>query len=143
MKAATSFKGNLAFDSSVLVEIFSDSELGRSLFGALQDEETTIHTSGVNIAEASYIICRKLGNDRARQARRDLLDSGYITLEEDLCLHEIASGIKCERAIALPDCYTFAVAELTSSVPVFAIKEHELIREIGKKPFTPAPIFLS
>jgi len=141
--AVTSLKGNLAFDSSVLVEIFSDSELGNSVFARLQDDEVVSHTSWVNLAEATYVTCRKVGHDKARAAAKDLLDSGFIRLEEGIRIHTVASEMKCERAISLVDCYTFAVAEVTGSVPVFAQREIELSREIKKRPFETPPVFLS
>ena len=143
LSAVTSLKGNLAFDSSVLVEIFSDSELGNLVFARLQDEEVVSHTSWVNLAEATYVTCRKLGHEKARAAAKDLLDSGFINLQEDIRIHTLASGIKCDRAISLADCYTFAVADVTGSVPVFAKAETELTREIKKRPFEPPPVFLS
>ena len=143
MSAVISLKGNLALDSSVLVEIFSDSELGNSVFTRLQDESVVSYISRLNLAEASYVICRKVGHEKARAAAKDLLDSGFLRLEEDIRVHTIASEMKCERAISLVDCYTFAVAEVTGSVPVFAQREIELTREITKRPFKTPPVFLS
>ena len=143
MSGATSVSGNLAFDSSVLVEILSDSELGRSIYARLQDDDVIARTSWVNISEASYILCRKVGHEKARAAAQNLLDSGFIRVEEDERIHALASEIKCERAISLVDCYTFAVAQVTGSVPVFARQEKELTRESQKRPFGSPPTFLS
>jgi uncharacterized protein len=143
LSGATSLKGKVAFDSSVLVEIFSDSELGKSIYSRLQGEDVTVFTSQVNLAEATYVTCRKVGHDKARAAAKDLLDSGYIILEENPGIHQIASEIKCERGISLADCYTFAVARVAGASPVFAREESELTREARKRPFETPPIFLS
>jgi uncharacterized protein len=143
LSIATSLKGNLAFDSSVLVEIFSDSELGRLVYTRLQQQDVEAYTSRINVAEATYVICRKVGHEKAQSAARDLLDSGFISPEDDPRIHTIASEIKCDRAISLADCYTFAVARTTSSVPVFARQEDELARESRKRPFETLPVFLS
>jgi predicted nucleic acid-binding protein len=143
LSVISSVKGKLALDSSVLVEIFSDSGLGRSMYSILQQEDVIAYTSRVNLAEASYVICRRLGRDRAQAAVRDLLDSGFVRLEEDLRIHELASELKCERAISFVDCFTFAVAKVTGATPLFAKEEAELTREAKKRPFEIAPIFLS
>jgi predicted nucleic acid-binding protein len=143
LSVVTSAKANLALDSSVLVEIFSDSELGRSICSRLQDEDVTAYTSRINVAEASYVICRRIGHEKAQAAARDLLDSGFIKLEDDPRIHAIASEFKCERAISFVDCYTFAVARLTRSTPVFAKEEADLTREAKKRPFETPPMFLS
>ncbi len=143
MSAAISLKGNIALDSSVLVEIFSDSELGRSVHSRLLGEDITAYTSQINVAEASYVVCRKVGHERAQAAARDLLDSGYVVLEEDPSIHVVASELKCERAISLVDCYTFAVAEVTGGIPVFAKEEEDLARAARKRAFRIEPTFLS
>ncbi len=143
LSVATPVSGNLALDSGVLVEIFSDSQLGNLMYARLQDEDVVAYTSRVNLAEATYVMCRKVGPDKAEAAAKDLLDSGFIRLEEEDRVHMEASRIKCERAIAFADSYTFAVAHVTGSVPVFAREEVELTREIKKRPFETPPIFLS
>ena len=143
MSGVISLKGKVAFDSGVLVEIFSDSELGKAIYSRLQGEDIVAFTSRINLAEAMYVICRKVGHEKARSAAKDLLDSGYILLEEDPEIHQIASEIKCGRGISLVDCYTFAVAQVTGASPVFARDEIELTREARKRPFETAPVFLS
>jgi uncharacterized protein len=143
LSGAISVRGNLALDSSVLVEIFTDSELGRLMVSRLQTEDIKAYTSRINVAEASYVVCRRLGHEKAHSAARDLVDSGYIRLEEDPRIHTIASELKCGRAISLVDCYTFAVADVTGSTPVFAREESELAREAKKRPFETPPVFLS
>jgi len=46
-----------------------------------------------------------------------------------------AAEIKCERALALGDCYTLANAKVTASIALFAFREEDLDREIKRKPF--------
>ena len=102
-----------------------------------------VYTSRVNVAEASYVICRRLGQDRAHAAVRDLLDSSFVRLEEDFRIHALASELKCEKAIAFVFCFTSAVAKATGATPVFAREEADLAREAKKRPFEVMPIFLS
>lgn len=136
-------RGHVALDSSVLVEILDGSEIGSKLTKALLNEEIIAHASFVNMAEAEYILCRKIGHDDARNAVEGLLNSGYVAVEEDPAIHALASRLKCERSISLADCYTFAVAMVTLSRPVFLSKEEELLKEMKKKPFETDPIFLT
>jgi len=133
----------VAFDSGVIVEIFADSDLGKAIYDRLQDESLIAYTSHLNLAEAAYITCRKVGHERARRAQRDLMDSGFIRVEDYPRIHTIASELKCERAISLVDCYTFAVAEVTGAAPVFAREEADLARENKKRPFERPAVFLS
>ncbi len=136
-------EGHLALDSSVLIEMLDASELGSKIDNAIVVGTVVPHTSLVNIAEVGYILCRRIGHDLAKRSIEALLSSGYLSVEEDNSIHLIASDLKCERAISLPDCYTFAVAEVTSSRPVFVSKEHELLKEIDRKPFKVEPLFLT
>jgi predicted nucleic acid-binding protein len=139
----TSLRGQLAFDSSVLIAMVDGSDLGVKLTNALVAGEITVHTSLVNIAEAEYVLCRRVGEDIAKSSINDLLASRYVIVEDDPSIHRAASGIKCDRSISLVDCYTFAVAEATSSRAVFLFKESDLLKEIERKPFGTDPIFLT
>jgi hypothetical protein len=102
-----------------------------------------VFTSQVNLTEATYVTCRKVGHDKARSAAKDLLDSGYVALEEDPGIHQVAAEMKCDGSISLADCHTFAVGHVTGALPAFAREESELTRESRKRPFETAPIFLS
>lgn len=136
-------EGHVAFGTSLLVEMLGGTQLGLELMNALVEEKIVAHASPINIAEAEYIVCRKIGHANARKRVEALLTSAYISIEEDPSIHGIASRIKCGRAISLVDCYTFAVAEATSSVPLFVFKEQELSMEIGRVPFETEPVFLT
>jgi hypothetical protein len=91
----------------------------------------TPHTSLVNIAETEYVLCRKVGHASASRRIDALLASGYLAIEDDVSVHRAAA-----------DCYTLAVAEATSSTPLFAHREQELVKEMGRRPFPTPPFFL-
>jgi predicted nucleic acid-binding protein len=129
-------------DSSVLVEMLDGSETGRMVSARLEEGKVSAYTSYVNIAEAGYILCRKIGHERALTAVKALLDSRVVEVEEDTEIHILAARLKCERAISLADCYTFAVSELTENRPLFLAREKELELEMQRKPFRHEPIFL-
>ena len=136
-------EGQLAFDSGVIVEMLNGTELGSLLTASILVSGRTAYTTSVNLAEAEYILCRKIGQPRARKKVEDLVASGCLYVKEEPRIHSIAAILKCERAISLPDCYTFAVAEMTSSRPVFVFQEKEILMEIERKPFPIAPVFLT
>ncbi|MBI3022299.1 MAG: PIN domain-containing protein [Thaumarchaeota archaeon] len=135
-------RGHVALDSSVLVEILDGSEIGSKLTMALLNEEIIAHASFVNMAEAEYILCKKIGRGDARKAVEALLNSGYVAIEDDPTMHVLASEMKCERSISLANCYTFAVAQITGAKPVFAFKERELLKETSQKAFANEIAFL-
>jgi hypothetical protein len=76
-----------------------------------------------------------LGRTQARSKVDNLVRSNYINLTDAGSLYAKAAEIKCERALALGDCYTIANAEATSSMALFAFQEEELNREMERKPF--------
>ncbi len=136
-------EGSLALDSSVLIELLSGTELGARISNEIVVRPIVAYTSYVNVAEAEYVLCRKLGHSHGRSRVEDLLSSEIISIRDDPALHAACAEFKCQRAISLPDCYTFAVAEVTSSTPVFLSKEKELLNEIKMRPFKFEPLFLT
>jgi predicted nucleic acid-binding protein len=76
-----------------------------------------------------------LGRTQARSKVDNLVRSNYINLTDAGRLYANAAEIKCERALALGDCYTIANAKVTGSTALFAFREEELNREIKRKPF--------
>ena len=57
-------------------------------------------------------------------------------------LYANAAEIKCERALALGDCYTIANAKVTGSIALFAFQEEELKSEMERKPFDVEILFI-
>ena len=72
----------------------------------------------------------------------NLVRSNYINLTDVAELYANAAEIKCERALALGQCYTIANAKVTNSIAFFAFQEEELKREMEKKPFDVEIIFI-
>ena len=112
------------------------------MLGAILAHSTIPHMSLVNVAESEYILCRKLGHSKAAKQIDDLLASGYLVIEDDPSIHRRAAEAKCSRAISIGDCYTLAVSHTTSSTPIFAHMEEDLLKEIQHTPFSVRPFFL-
>ena len=132
----------MALDSGALIELLEGTPRGLKLLDSIRTASLIPHVSLVNIAETEYIICRKEGHASAEKRIDAIIGSGFLKVEDDASIHRIASGIKCARALALADCYTLAVAEATSSTPLFAMKERELLKEMEREPFPTQPVFL-
>jgi predicted nucleic acid-binding protein len=125
-----------SLDGGVLIEMLLGTLIGRMFSDSLlSDSPITAYTCHFNLSEAEYILCRMLGRTQARSKVDNLVRSNYINLTDVAKLYANAAEIKCERALALGDCYTIANAKVTSSTALFAFQEEELKREMEKKPF--------
>lgn len=128
-------EGTYSFDSSILLEMLAGTSAGQTITNLLAEGKLDAYTSYVNLAEAEYVICRKIGHDLAKSKIENFIDSNFVDLIRTEELLHVASRIKCERSIALADCFCIAVAEVTSSKALFAFKEKEIARELHKRPF--------
>ncbi len=135
-------RGAFSLDGGVLLELLLSTKIGKPVFNALTSDSIVAYTSYVNLSEARYILCRKLGRELAWSKTDSLLSSNYITVVETDKLHDLAADIKCIRRLALADCYCLAVAERTGSKALFAFAEQEVLKEISTKPFDIEIVFL-
>ena len=125
-----------SLDSGVLIEMLLGTPLGRAISESLLSDSPIIaYSSHFNLTEVEYILCRRLGRESARSKVDNLVRSNYIILTDAESLCATAAEIKCERALALGDCYTLANAKVTASIALFAFREEDLDREIKRKPF--------
>jgi len=124
-----------SFDSGVLIEMLLGTAVGELMSGSLLSDSISAYTCHFNLTEAEYILCRSVGRELARSKVENLVRSNYINLTEAGRLYASAAEIKCERALALGDCYTIANGKVTDSVALFAFPEEELNREMKRKPF--------
>ncbi len=125
----------VVLDGSVLIGLALAEKHFEALKQEIINERVSPLTHRLAIIELLYILCRKASIDVAKQKLDLLKGSGYIDIvPTDVFLETIAS-VKCERKIALADCFTIALAMKTNSIAVFAKLERELREEIKRKPF--------
>ncbi len=136
-------EGHYALDTSVLLEMLLGTADGTAIVESLSSGSLIAYTSEVNLAEAGYILCRKLGSEGALSKIQALSDSNYLQFIDEDKLRPEVIRTKCSRAIALGDCYCLATAKASQSRALFAFKETELLREHKKKPFDVEIVFLS
>jgi predicted nucleic acid-binding protein len=134
--------GLLTLDTSVIIEMLLSSDLGKTVTDALIADSAEAYTSEVNLAEAEYILCRKLGHETSKSKIDSLRNSNYTIVVDTENVSRIAAQIKCRRALSLPDCYALATAKATGSDALFAFREKELVREMKKHPHEVKVIFL-
>jgi len=137
-------RGNLALDSSVLIEYLMGTKTGeilREYFETLKPEEK-VGCSLLTISEVFYVLCRLRGARFAEEKINDMLASRVLDIYGSTEVAIRAGKIKCERNISLADCSCIAVAEMTNAKAVFAEREKELVKEMERKPFNVEIIFL-
>lgn len=134
-------QGDIVFDTGIFIEIIAGTYLGRKLMEILLDGEVNPLTTELNIAELSYIACRKVGWRRGKEVVQKIISSGYIEVLKIGGLLDRAAKMKCERSISLVDCFTIAAGEVLGVDVLFAKREEELGRELARKPFEVRLIF--
>ena len=128
-------KGYYAVDGGVLYEVATHSDIGDLLREAMKSGEVVASTHELALTEVLYLMCRRIGFEKAKRHVESLIFSGLIDLEPTVELMEIAARIKCSHPLALADCYTLALAEKRHLVALFLDRETELVREISRAPF--------
>jgi predicted nucleic acid-binding protein len=134
--------GSYALDTSVIIEMLVSSTLGRYLTDALIADSAQAYTSEVNLAEAEYVLCRKLGSEASKTKLDNLRKSNYAVVADTEQVSGIAAQIKCERRISFADCYSLPTSKVTASKALFAFREKELMREIRRDSAGVEVIFL-
>lgn len=137
-------RGNIALDSSVLIEYLMGTKIGKILRGYLETlrPEEKVSCSLITISEVFYVLCRLRGAKFAEEKINDILASHVLDIYDSAEVAVRTGKIKCERGISLADCSCVAVAEMTKAKAVFAKREKELVKEVEKKPFNVEIIFL-
>lgn len=95
------------------------------------------------ILELHYVLCRNSNLKTAQKKVEAFVNSNVIEIIPVRELLKEASRQKCERAIAIADCLTIALAKNINGKAIFYRKETELKNAIKKKPFEVELIFLS
>ncbi len=131
----------VVFDGGAMIELLLSGDKSE-LYKNIADEKIIPSTTTLAIIETDYILCRKLGRDKAFKKTDNLLSSNYFEVFSlDSFLRDI-STLKCFNPIALPDCATIALAIKNNIPALFARKESELIAQLDEKKFETEIYFL-
>ena len=131
----------VVFDGGAMIETLLSGDESE-LYKNIVNEKIIPSTTTLAIIETEYILCRKLGKDKAFEKTDNLLSSNYFKVFSlDSILRDI-SVLKCFNPIALPDCATIALAIKNNIPALFAKKERELLAQLDKKKFESEIYFL-
>ena len=125
-----------------MIELVYGTPGGKRLRDAMLNEDVDANTHELAIVELRYILCRNIGEEKAKARVKKLIASGYLLVEDISELIETAADYKCERAISLPDCFTLSLGKKRSMPALFACREIELTTEMERRPFDLEILFL-
>jgi len=129
------------FDGGTIIELLLSGDESE-LYKKIVDEKLVPLTTTLAIIETEYILCRKIGKEKAFEKIDNLLHSNYLKVFSlDSFLRDI-SILKCFNPITLPDCATIALAIKNSIPTLFAKKEIEIVAQLDKKKFETDIYFL-
>ena len=133
----------LSVHSGVLLAHFLGEDLGEVVRShILPPRNRSVYCSRLAISELFYMLCRRKGEQLARELTSTLLKTNYVSVLSSDDLDMEAGHYKCSRAISLADCYVLSVAKMMSAAAVFAKREEDLRKEIGRHPFDVKLLFL-
>lgn len=127
-------KGLVSIDASCLIAVQAEEPLS-SEFKSLLKTKWIGYCSEYSLIETLYILCRKLGRDVAEGKLKALKESNVLQIEPFNALLEAVAQLKCQRAIAIGDCFTIALAKKINGQAIFYNKELEIVNAIKIKPF--------
>ncbi|MFQ6125802.1 MAG: PIN domain-containing protein [Candidatus Heimdallarchaeota archaeon] len=130
---------SFAADGGVLLALALNEHTTLPLKEKILNGVASIYTHHYALTELLYVICRTTGMETARRKLHLLEKSRVVTIISPEELIDYAAREKCNRRIALADCFTIALAIFKSCVALFARKERELLESMKQKPF-PIPI---
>ena len=125
---------NTVLDSyAVLAFLFQEKgyEKVLDLFEKAAQADQVLFIAAPNWAEVRYMVERKVGLARWREARQKLLGLPFEVVPADQSLAELAGEIKASKKMSLADCFAAALAkqkkgELYTGDPDFRLVEKDV-----------------
>lgn len=119
---------DFVLDACALIAILDDEEGANRVEHIIQkaeNKECLIYINKLNLLEVYYIICRKVGIDRANETLFDLLNTPLIVIDklEDDVFKE-AGRLKTNYKISLADSIALAEAKVRKA-PLVTADHHE------------------
>lgn len=142
MRGKRGLTETLSIDSGLVLAYLLGEDLGEIARDEILSRKRRAYCSKVAVSELFYILCRRLGEDFAREAVGALLNSGRVSVVSSDEVDMEAGAYKCARGVSLADCYVLAVAKAFNAAAVFAKREDDLDREAGRKPVDVEMVFL-
>lgn len=136
-------EGDMAFDGGAIIELLYSTPVGKEVLNKIENAALKPFATEVGLAEARYIICRKLGETESMSRIKDLRESNFISIEPITpVLSDLAAEYKCKRTLSLADSFTLALGKSKEIPALFARREKELEKEMKTEAFDLPIVFL-
>jgi hypothetical protein len=93
------------------------------------NEEIIPYINTVNLTEVYYVLCRKIGKEKAEEIIKSIIKSGYYEIiGVKPRILKYAAECKCAYSISLADCFSIATAKFLKTKALFR-REEELTKK--------------
>lgn len=123
----------IVLDGGVLIALATGDPLIHTLAQSIASAKQLYTCTELGLSELAYIICRKTDWQTAADKADNLVRSATIQAIPASILWKRAAQLKCKAAIALPDCFTLAAADMLKGTALFAFEEAELRQALSRK----------
>ncbi len=121
-------KGSLVFDTGILLSLIAGKY--KEIFDKIENDEIKPIINKVSLIETYYVLCRKIGEEKAKEVIDHLIDSHYFNVVEiNEKIIEEAGKCKCKYSISLADCITIATAKVKGVKALF--REEEELKDLN------------
>jgi uncharacterized protein with PIN domain len=120
-------------DGGVLIALATGEKRTEDLAQEIAAGNSLFACTELAMSELAYIICRKAGWETASKKIKSLIKSATIQTIPASSLWQLSAQLKCKAAIALPDCFTIAAAQILKGAALFVRKEKELKKALDHR----------
>jgi predicted nucleic acid-binding protein len=113
----------LVLDSGIILS-FLEGKF-REYYDEILRGEIEPYINVVNLTEVYYVLCRKLGEDKAKRIVKTIARAGFKIIGVKPIIMRYAAECKCKYGISLADCFSIATAKYLKSKALFR-REKEL-----------------
>jgi len=120
-------KTKMVLDSGVILS-FLEGEF-RDYYEKILNEGIIPYINTVNLTEVYYVLCRKVGKEKAEEIIKSIIKSGcYEIIGDKPIILKYAAECKCAYLISLADCFSIATAKFLKTKALFR-REEELAKK--------------
>jgi predicted nucleic acid-binding protein len=113
----------VVLDSGVVLSFLEGKH--RQYYEKILKGEVKPYVNAVNLAEVYYVLCRKVGTEKAEKIVRMIIKSGFEVVGVNPLVTKYASECKCRNSISMADCLSIATAKYLKTTALFR-REKEL-----------------
>jgi predicted nucleic acid-binding protein len=134
--------GIRVLDGGVLIAIALGEQSASSISDEINELRHEYTCTEIALCELLYILCRSIGWKESQKKVQYLIESSAVKILPSKLIWNEAARIKCDVAIALPDCFTIAAARVISGQAIFVRKEKEIHKAIKQGKIDDTLLFL-